>query len=157
MTGGTHSRNLGIFAGMVNFSILAVNAGFSRADELAELNPGVFSSFSQIIIVIWGLSFIAAGLTNARGTVWASFAVEKAAFVGAWLMWLKNEPELVAQAKATAAAAFDSGDLPTLQIAVFHLAFGLVDGVFGILFFLNALAEWQSERDARTASNKRKH
>ena len=53
----THpALRLGLFAGGFNAGMLVVNMGFSQAQAVAAPNPGMFSPFGQVLVLVWGLA-----------------------------------------------------------------------------------------------------
>ena len=77
-------REIGAFACVVNFGILVFNLGFTHADALAAPNAAVFSPFGQVMVLVWGIAFLLAGLTNGDGRpsgIWWAFAFEKLCYV----------------------------------------------------------------------------
>src|SRR5436190_15674160 len=75
------------------FNVLGVLV-FSRAGTntyLSELYPEVFSSFGLLCIVLWGAAYVAAGGRRLPAPeLSAVFAVEKAVYVGTWVVWLSR-------------------------------------------------------------------
>ena len=45
---------------------------------IASLNPEMFSTFGQGIVLVWGLAYLAAGYSDAEAPIWWVFALEKA-------------------------------------------------------------------------------
>uniref|UniRef100_A0A6T8KVS3 Uncharacterized protein n=1 Tax=Proboscia inermis TaxID=420281 RepID=A0A6T8KVS3_9STRA len=134
------SLTLGILTGLSNFLVLVFNAGFSMADELAEPNPGVFSVHGQVMILVWGLTFIAAGVSDAGPAVWAVFALEKMCYVVIWGMWMNSNPDALSKLLALhASAQEESGNMSVLLAPTFHLIYGPIAVVFVILFLTKAL------------------
>lgn len=118
------------------FNVLGVLA-FSRAGTntyLNELYPDVFGPFGLLCVVLWGLAYVAAGgrrLPNPALS--AVFAVEKAVYVGTWVVWLSRH----------------GGTLPAVWgrdplTATFYAIYGLGDLAFGIFFLLAARAAARS-------------
>ena len=95
----TLARNGLIAAGLMNivgvmvFSRLFTNAAVTNAD------PVVMSTFGLVMIVVWGLAYLAAATVGTK-LRWlaAVFALEKLVYVVMWVTWLfKNSiPSLYA-------------------------------------------------------------
>lgn len=67
---------------------------FSRAFTNVAINdadPVVMSNFGLLMIVIWGLAYLAATSIN-EGIKWlaGAFAIEKLVYFLVWLAWLSN-------------------------------------------------------------------
>ena len=125
-------REIGVFACVVNFGILVFNLGFTHADALAAPNAAVFSPFGQVMVLVWGIAFLLAGLTNGDGrpsSIWWAFAVEKLCYVCAWLLWMRAN-----DIAALLRAAQSSGDIFALMTPAFHAIYGPIDFVFLCLF-----------------------
>ena len=52
--------------------MLVFNVGFTNADAVAALNPNMMSVFGQLMILVWGLAFIAVSETL-YGAVYVCF------------------------------------------------------------------------------------
>jgi hypothetical protein len=119
------------------FNVLGVLA-FSRAGTntyLSELYPDVFSGFGLLCVVLWGLAYVAAGGKRLPAAeLSAVFALEKAVYVGTWVVWL-------ARHGGTLPAVWDRDPLT----ATFYAIYGAGDLAFGLFF---AWAAWR----ARTKS-----
>ena len=85
------SKTLGMLAFVPNSSILVTNALFTRSDDFAAYNPAIFGAFGQLMIVVWGLAYVAAGHSNAGPAVWRVFALEKFCYVAAWVQFLVQQ------------------------------------------------------------------
>ncbi len=84
---------LGIAACSYNFLIIIFNMGFTNSDAIAALDPSIFSWFGQLMILIWGVVFLAAGLSDAKPLVWYAFALEKLVYVIVWSLWISSHPD----------------------------------------------------------------
>ena len=142
---------LGILAALTNFGLLAFNGGFSMADSIAAPNPAVFSTFGQWSILVWGLAFLAAGISDAGWAVWAAFVVEKAGYVAVWLQWISANPDALTKLLAALPAAQAAGDVSAILAPTFHLIYGPIDTVFMLLFLGHALRKKRAEGAAAEA------
>jgi len=80
--------NLGIAACSYNFLILFFNGFFTNSNFIAELEPDMFSPFGQLVVLVWGLCFLAAGYDGqSSGAIWLAFSVEKFVYVIGWGLW----------------------------------------------------------------------
>lgn len=118
---------LGLLAGVVNFGILLFNVGLTRWEPIAALDPNVFSHHGQLMILVWGLAFAAAGISDdGSSRIWFAFAVEKAMYVFAWLSWMSSHDAL-------ALLRASPQDLSILA-PLFMSIYGPVDLVFLLAF-----------------------
>jgi len=132
---------LGCAAAAFNGGMLLVNMGFTRTRQVASLNPDMFSPFGQVMVLVWGAAFLAAGASKAAPPVWCVFVVEKLAYVLGWLRWLAGH-----DARAIVAAARATGGAPDVINALFHALFGVGDFLFAALFARHALALYRGKR-----------
>jgi len=134
-------RLLGVVACLVNFGILFFNLGFTRAEEIAALNPQVFSEFGQAMILVWGLAFLLAGLSDGKtpSYIWWAFSLEKALYVGSWLLWLQQKS---LKQHISSIDALIQWDMASLDIfaPLFHYMYGPIDFIFFVLFAQHGLA-----------------
>lgn len=111
---------------------------FSRAGMntyLSELYPEVFGQFGLGCIVLWGLAYIAAGGKRLPpAELSAVFALEKATYVGTWVVWLVRHG-------GTLSDVWDRDPLT----AIFFAIYGAGDLAFGLFF---AWAAWKAWRIA---------
>lgn len=111
-----------ITAGIANIGgVLLFSRGFTN-DVINQVDPVVMSNFGMVMIVVWGLAYIAAATlqTNLR---WLSgvFAIEKLVYVVMWGLWLSDN----------SLEAVYSRDL---FAGVFYTIYGLNDLLFMLLF-----------------------
>ena len=132
---------LGALACATNFGILLFNRGFVGAEALAAPNPNMFSPFGQGIVLVWGVAFAAAGVSDAGPAVWAAFALEKLCYVVGWGLWfqLYRTPAI-----AAVASAWSANDYSKLLPASFHVIYGPVDFTFMCLFLHQAFSSKRS-------------
>lgn len=112
---------------------------FSRAFTNAAINladPLVMSNFGLLMIVVWGLAYLGAA-TIAANIKWllAAFALEKLAYVIAWLSWISNN---------SLAAVYDAD----LFAGIFYSIYGLNDLAF-MLFFAAAFYSQHSQKQTQ--------
>lgn len=110
-------------AGAANIlGVLTFSLGFTNR-HLYSVYPEVMSSFGLMMIIVWGLVFIAAGYSENFKYLSAVFAVEKTAYVISWVLWiLRPETNL--------SAVFQQSVLSGL----FYAVYGANDLLFGIFF-----------------------
>ncbi len=83
-------RNGFIAAGLMNiggvllFSRLFTNSAMNSAD------PVVMSNFGLLMIVLWGVAYLAAATITKKKWLAATFAFEKLVYVIVWLRWLSS-------------------------------------------------------------------
>ena len=122
---------LGVLAAIYNASILLFNVGFTKWEPITELDPNMWSMFGQMMVLIWGAVFIAAGLSG-KGTaaLWYAFVLEKLIYVIGWLYWHATHSG-IGLVQDALTDGFSEEVLPPL----FHCLYGSGDIVFGILFW----------------------
>lgn len=134
---------LGALACMVNFGMLLFNLGFTRASEIAALNPEVFSVFGQAMILVWGVAFLLAGFCdgNRPSHIWWAFTLEKFMYVSSYVLFLKDIPAL-------------KFDLSSLEFVapLFHYIYGPIDFIFMVLFAQQGLAASRVRHDQELKS-----
>jgi hypothetical protein len=109
-----------IIAALMNFSVLIFSKGFTNT-AINEADPIVMSNFGLLMIVIWGLTYLAATTSNNLKWLAGIFAVEKLIYGLVWTKWLlENSLEAVYSAD--------------LLAGVFYSIYGLNDFLF-MLFF----------------------
>lgn len=111
-------------AGATNiFGMILISRGLTN-DLLRELDPALFANPGVILICVWGLAYVAlADAFQHAAKVALVFALEKAFYVGAWVLWLiEHGSEL--------------GDVWARDwlTGLFFSGYGLVDGAFGLFF-----------------------
>lgn len=93
-------------------------------DTLITLSPEVFSRFGLLLIMFWGLAYLAsAGIHRQASGLLAVFALVKLAYVVSWGLWLNDHflqlPELLRTHPLTGA---------------FYTIYGVIDLLFAVLF-----------------------
>lgn len=132
-------RNVAALACAVNFLLLLFNLGFTSADVVARYNPGVWSPFGQVMVLVWGVTFYMAGeaTDGCPSCVWWAFALEKCCYVYAWYAWFTTND---VRALMHDAQSVNPDDTALLALTL-HAVYGPIDAVFAILF---ARIGWQS-------------
>jgi hypothetical protein len=80
-----------VAAGVSNIAGVLICSRFFTNSAINEADPVVMSDFGLLMIVIWGLAYIAAA-TIRSNIMWlaAAFAIEKLVYGLAWLNWLSD-------------------------------------------------------------------
>ncbi len=125
-----------VVAGIINILGALGSSRFFTNTVINEADPIVMSNFGLLMIVIWGLAYIGAS-TIAGNIKWLAlvFAVEKLAYVGAWLIWLSGNEFAPLFAKDASAG-------------IFYATYGINDFVFMVFFvwlFFSERAEGQQK------------
>tara|TARA_R110000787_G_scaffold149726_3_gene263695 strand:- start:144 stop:545 length:402 start_codon:yes stop_codon:yes gene_type:complete len=77
-------------AALMNFSVIIFSRGFTNV-AINDADPVVMSNFGLLMIVIWGLAYLAvAGVTANIKWLVATFALEKLIYAVIWLIWLSK-------------------------------------------------------------------
>ena len=81
-------KNGFILAAFMNFNVLLFSRGFTNV-AINEADPVVMSNFGLLMIVVWGLAYLAAANIG-TGIKWLAgvFAVEKLIYGVIWVNWL---------------------------------------------------------------------
>lgn len=111
-----------IIAGVVNVLGSLLFTKFFTNDLLSSLQPGVLSDFGFIMIILWGLAYIAVSqdYENVKWLV-VVFALEKLAYVIFWVKWISTNDVLQVIEQ----------DILT---GVFYAIYGPNDFIFGVFF-----------------------
>jgi hypothetical protein len=130
------ARSVGLCACATNWGILVFNAGFTNAEALAAPNPAMFSPFGQLMVLVWGLAFAAAGLSeDASPAVWAVFALEKLCYVAGFVHWHSTQDHYKQLKWTEAVFSWEMTSDPTPLLApVFHHIYGFLDAMYLLLF-----------------------
>lgn len=114
-------KNGFMLAGIMNFSVLIFSRGFTNT-AINEADPIVMSNFGLLMIIMWGIAYLAAS-TVTKNIKWiaAAFALEKLIYGVAWINWLNGN----------SLSAVYSTDL---FAGVFYSIYGVNDFLF-MLFF----------------------
>lgn len=118
-------RNIIIFIGLVNLSLLGFLTPLLNGDLLAATDPLFFSWSGVLIIALWGLAYIAvAPIWYKVPWLLLVFAAEKLLFDLRWVHWIINHGEQ---------------SLPTLyqqdlMVALFYSSYGVWDGACALVF-----------------------
>jgi hypothetical protein len=118
-------RNGLIAAGLMNVGGVLL---FSRAFTNAAINaadPVVMSNFGLLMIMVWGLAYVAAAtITSSIKWLAGAFALEKLVYVAIWLSWLSENSLAQLYSKDFFAGAFFS--IYGANDFIFMLFFGWV-------------------------------
>lgn len=109
-------------AGFMNiFGVLVFSRLFTN-QALNDADPVVMSNFGLLMIVVWGLAYLAAAASGAH-LKWLAgvFALEKLVYVVAWVLWQSHN----SLAQLYAADAF---------AGIFYAIYGLNDLAFMVFF-----------------------
>ena len=86
------------------------------------------------MILVWGLVFLAAGLSNAKSLVWFAFALEKSVYVIIWTLWIIAHPNCFSSIGKTEGLA-------NLFALLFHCIYGIGDALFLVVFVRHGVAQ----------------
>lgn len=133
--------HVGIAACGYNLLILVFNLGFTNRQNIANLNPNMMSPYGQLMIIVWGLTYLAAGLdysqnnnsgSGGSGMVWWVFAIEKVCYAVGWIHWLQSQET---HPLGLLSSEYAESGLSTQWLALlFHCIYGSGDAVFGLVF-----------------------
>jgi len=118
--------------------LLVVNVAFYNSQAVADLNPNMFSPFGQLMVLVWGLAYLAVGWesrnngsSSGAGAIWLVFAIEKLCYAVGWVQWMTTNNCLAIISEAWK----EGGGFSTeMQAPFFHCSYGLGDATFGVLF-----------------------
>lgn len=109
---------------------------FSRAftnEAISVADPAVMSRFGLLMILVWGLTYLAAARLEGRiRWLLGAFALEKLAYVLAWLVWMSGN---------SLKAVYEID----LFAGIFYSIYGVNDLVF-MMFFMWAFVSQGRER-----------
>lgn len=130
----TQGRLVLVGAGVTNLVGVPLFSQMFSNDMLIALNPGVFSRFGLLLIMFWGLAYLAsAGIHRQASGLLAVFALVKLVYVVTWGLWLNDHllqlPELLRTHPLTGA---------------FYAVYGGIDLVFAVLFLRLSLQARQA-------------
>ncbi|MFY0639428.1 MAG: hypothetical protein JXR16_00165 [Bermanella sp.] len=115
-------KNGFILAALMNFSVLLFSRGFTN-EVINDVDPVVMSNFGLLMIIMWGVAYLAAANLNTN-IKWlaAAFALEKLIYGVVWVNWLS-------------ANSLGSVYEKDLFAGLFYSVYGLNDFAF-MLFFV---------------------
>lgn len=118
----TFARKGLVAAGLMNIGGVLVFSRLFTNQAINDADPVVMSNFGLVMIVVWGLAYLATAASGAH-LKWlaGAFAVEKLVYVVAWVYW--HSGNSLSQLYATDAFA-----------GIFYAIYGLNDLAF-MLFF----------------------
>lgn len=130
----TQGRLVLVGAGVTNLVGVPLFSQMFSNDMLIALNPGVFSRFGLLLIMFWGLAYLAsAGIHRQASGLLAVFALVKLVYVVTWGLWLNDHllqlPELLRTHPLTGA---------------FYAVYGVIDLLFAVLFLRLSLQARQA-------------
>ncbi len=116
------ARNGLIAAGLMNIGGVLVFSRLFTNQAINDADPVVMSNFGLVMIVVWGLAYLAAAAGGSH-VKWLAgvFAVEKLVYVVAWVVWLSGNS--LSQLYSTDAFA-----------GIFYAIYGMNDLVFMVFF-----------------------
>ena len=110
-----------ILAAFLNFSVLLFSRGFTNS-AINEADPIVMSNFGLLMIVMWGVAYLAAAtVTSNIKWIAGAFALEKLIYVVAWVKWLLGN-------------SLDAVYSADLFAGLFYSIYGVNDFLFMIFF-----------------------
>ncbi|WP_417348839.1 hypothetical protein [Ferrimonas sp.] len=113
-----------IAAGIINIAgVLLFSKGLTN-ELLWHWDPVLFTPFGLVLIMLWGGAYIAASHRHLQ-LPWLSlvFAAEKALYVGAWILWMREQGQ---QLSSIFAQDWLTG--------VFFTIYGANDALFMLVF-----------------------
>tara|TARA_R100001369_G_scaffold22674_3_gene41373 strand:+ start:42656 stop:43063 length:408 start_codon:yes stop_codon:yes gene_type:complete len=125
-------RNGFIAAGLMNIIAVLILSKFFTNKVIPETDPAVMSNFGLLMIMVWGLAYIA--LANSfKQAKWVvgTFVVEKLVYVIAWIMWILNNDVSKVYEK-------------DIFAGFFYSVYGINDFIF-FVFFLYVFYKIQSK------------
>lgn len=110
-----------IAAGVINLSVLIFSRFLTNA-TIPEVDPSVMSVFGMIMIVLWGLAYIAVAshFTQIKWLV-GVFALEKLAYGIVWMKWIMGN---------SLTEVFEKD----VMAGMFYASYGLNDLLFFLFF-----------------------
>lgn len=114
-------KNGFILAAFANFSVLLFSRGFTNT-AINEADPVVMSNFGLLMIMVWGLAYLAGAMINAN-IKWlaGAFALEKLVYGMVWVNWhIDNQ--------------LDAVFANDLFAGLFYSIYGINDFVFMVFF-----------------------
>ena len=120
-----------IAAGAVNLLAVPLFSRLFSNERLNAVDPATMSNFGLVMIMVWGLLFLALAFNPSNGPlVFGALAIEKLCYVVAWTK----------TALATDIGALLRQDALT---GVFYAVYGINDFAFAVLFLILA---WRAAR-----------
>jgi hypothetical protein len=111
-----------IMAASMNIGGVLLFSRFFTNPVINELDPVVMSNFGLLMIVIWGLAYLASAfITSNIKWLAGAFVIEKLVYVVTWLLWLANN---------NLSNVYDKD----LFAGIFYSIYGINDFVFMMFF-----------------------
>lgn len=125
-----------ILAGLANIvGILVVTHGMT-SDTISTADPAVFSKFGILMIMVWGLAYLATvRFATTAILLPAVFAIEKLAYTINWIVWTNNHGDQVATLQASDWLG-----------GFFMGGYGINDGLFCLFFTVVAIVNWRRSK-----------
>lgn len=81
-----------VIAGLTNIiGMLIISKGLNNP-ALVAADPNVFSTYGQAMVLVWGLAYLSVAKSfTAVPWLCLAFAIEKLAYVAAWVCWWMND------------------------------------------------------------------
>lgn len=77
-----------LLAALMNFSVIIFSKGFTNK-AINEADPVVMSNFGLLMIVVWGVAYLASSEAAPKVKwIFSLFAIEKLVYVYSWIDWL---------------------------------------------------------------------
>ena len=112
-----------ILAGIMNLTVLVFSRFFTNT-TIPATDPDVASNFGLLMIVVWGLAYIAvAKKSNHVKWLVAVFAVEKLIYGCVWLNWILNN---------NVSTVFENDAMA----GIFFSIYGVNDWIFCVFFLI---------------------
>ncbi len=118
-------QNVLIASGLINILAVLTFSKLFTNPVIPETDPVVMSNFGLVMIMVWGLAYIAVS-KNYKNVNWVLivFAIEKLCYVIAWGLWFREHDLLSVYQKDIFAGIFYS--IYGLNDFLFMIFFGLV-------------------------------
>eukprot|EP00980_Cylindrotheca_fusiformis_P002592 scaffold612_cov98-Cylindrotheca_fusiformis.AAC.6 len=134
---------LGILAACCNGSVLVFNVGFTQSEAISELDPNLWTSLGQLLVLVWGVAYVAAGYCGGGGDndmMWYAFVFEKTIYVSRWIYWHHTNHysglSLIQEAlQQGGGEKKSSSSLIQVLAPILMCTYGALDFVFAILFW----------------------
>ena len=158
-------RLLGVLGFVFSLQIVVVNVGFTRTEDLAALDANCFSTFGQVMIIVWGIAYLMAGIhdTASQSPIWFAFAVQKACSFANYVFWhqangciLRATCDSKASEHAQTRRLWLDANVKLMGepqtedylAPLYFTLYGIVDVVFLVLFFAQCMAPYQKSAPA---------
>lgn len=115
-----------VVGGFINIvGVLVFSVGLTNK-YLSQLSPLVFSRLGLVIIMVWGVAYMAVGRQDVPSrSIVGVFALEKFAYSVSWVMWMAVHAHDMAE-------VFHRSPLT----GTFYALYGPIDFIVGVLFLI---------------------